>query len=130
MWSRLTFDDARDNFYAGARDGIGATMVWPTLGRIDVSNLVLNHLLDQAHEGLRMLDVDEELSEKYLAVIEGRAWHRQNGATWQLDALDAFGAGTKPGTPERQKALADVLRLYLENQKSGTPVHSWSTDFR
>ena len=128
VWSRLTFEDARTNFYDGARDGIGATMVWPTLGRIDVSNLVLNHLLDQAHEGLRMLKVDEELNEKYLGIIEGRAWNRQNGATWQLDVLDKLGGGTKPDTPERQEALAKMLKLYLENQKSGTPVHSWSTD--
>lgn len=129
VWSRLTFDDARENFYAGARDGIGATMKWPTLGRIDVSNLVLNHLLDQAHEGLKKLGVDEPLADKYLVVIEGRAWRRQNGATWQLAALDALGAGTKPGTPERQEALAKVLRLYLDNQSTGAPVHSWSTDF-
>ncbi|WP_273415759.1 glutamate-cysteine ligase family protein [Corynebacterium appendicis] len=128
VWSRLTFENARDNFYAGAREGIGATMTWPTLGRIDVSNLVLNHLLDQAHEGLRSLDVDEELADKYLKVIEGRAWHRQNGATWQLDMLDKIGAGTKPGTPERQVALAKVLRIYLENQRKGTPVHTWSTE--
>jgi len=124
----LTFEEARENFYAGARDGIGATMTWPTLGRIDVSNLVLNHLLDQAHEGLRSLGVDEELADKYLKVIEGRAWHRQNGATWQLDVLDKLGAGTKPGAPERQEALARLLRIYLENQGKGTPVHSWSTD--
>ena len=103
-------------------------MIWPTLGRIDVSNLVLNHLLDQAHEGLRMLKVDEDLNEKYLGIIEGRAWNRQNGATWQLDVLDKLGGGTKPHTPERQEALAKMLKLYLENQKSGTPVHSWSTD--
>ena len=128
VWSRLTFDDASENFFAGARDGIGATMIWPTLGRIDVANLVLNHLLDQAHEGLRLLQVDEELIEKYLGVIEGRAWHRQNGATWQLDALDAVGAGTKPDTPERATALKRVLKAYLENQQSGKPVHSWSTD--
>lgn len=128
VWSRLTFDDARKNFFAGARDGIRSTMVWPTLGRIDVTNLVLNHLLDQAREGLEMLEVDEKLIDKYLGIIEGRAWSRQNGAAWQLAALDSVGAGTKPDTPERRAALATVLEAYLENQKTGTPVHAWPSD--
>ncbi len=128
VWSRLTFTDATNNFFAGARDGLGARVVWPTLGRIDVSNLVLNHLLDQARLGLEMLEVDENLVDKYLGVIEGRAWRRQNGASWQLDALASTGAGTKPGSPERQDALARVLEAYLENQKTSAPVHTWSTD--
>nr|VDG62692.1 carboxylate-amine ligase [Streptococcus thermophilus] len=128
VWSRLTFNDAANNFFAGAREGLGARVFWPTLGRIDVSNLVLNHLLDQARIGLEMLEVDENLIDKYLSVIEGRAWRRQNGASWQLDALASTGAGTKPGSPERQAALARVLEAYLENQKTSAPVHTWSTD--
>ena len=128
VWSRLTFNDATNNFFVGAREGLGAWVVWPRLGRIDVSNLVLNHLLDQARLGLEMLEVDEDLIDKYLGVIEGRAWRRQNGASWQLDALASTGADTKPGSPERQDALARVLEAYLENQKTSAPVHTWSTD--
>ncbi|MDY5785141.1 glutamate-cysteine ligase family protein [Corynebacterium sp.] len=127
VWSRLSFERAAENFEAGARDGLTARMKWPTLGVIEVSELVTEHLLPQAREGLRSLKVNEELIDEYMGIIEGRACRRQNGASWQLAALMEAGPGTRPGTPERAEALARVLRQYLANQATGAPVHTWST---
>ncbi|WP_342319282.1 glutamate-cysteine ligase family protein [Corynebacterium mayonis] len=128
VWSRLTFEQAEQNFINGARDGMTARMQWPTLGTIEVSRLVTSHLLDQAREGLRILGVDSNLIDDYMGIIEGRASRRQNGAQWQLAALMEAGPGTRPGTPERAAALARVLRQYLKNQAGGAPVHTWSTE--
>lgn len=128
VWSRLPFETAAENFFAGARDGLNARMWWPTLSRISVVDLALNHLLPQAREGLKLLGVDQDLNDHYLDIIEQRVSTRQNGAAWQLAALDKVGAGTTPESPERREALARVVRQYVANQITDTPVHTWSLD--
>ncbi|GAB3079901.1 glutamate--cysteine ligase [Corynebacterium aquatimens] len=128
VWSRLPFTTAEENFFAGARDGLNARVWWPTLGRINVTDLVIDHLLQQARTGLELLNVTPELADKYLGIIADRVDTGQNGAAWQLAALDNVGAGTAPDTPERHEAVAQVLKAYLANQASDAPVHTWSTD--
>ncbi|MDK8577184.1 glutamate-cysteine ligase family protein [Corynebacterium pseudodiphtheriticum] len=164
VWSRLSFDDAANNFFAGARGGIHANMTWPTLGTIPVAELVTEHLLEQAEQGLEQLAVNPALIQKHLGIIEGRARNRQNGATWQLAALDNATAALSaeaghdandrdasaavstadatvnattdapakdhdgPDSTLRRQAIARMLSAYIDNQKSGEPVHTWSTD--
>lgn len=160
VWSRLSFADATGNFFTGARDGIHAQMTWPTLGTIPASELVTEHLLEQAEQGLKQLAVDQALIQKNLEIIEGRARKRQNGATWQLAALDNAtaviraeaaaeprdasdtGSATAadsttyasteghdvPDSTLRRQAIARMLSAYIDNQKSGKPVHTWSTN--
>ncbi|RSZ61286.1 glutamate--cysteine ligase [Corynebacterium hylobatis] len=126
VWSRLPFETAEQNFTYGARAGMFARLDWPTLGRIDVATLIQDHLLDQACEGLRALDVDEDLITYYLDIIRQRARTRQNGAMWQLRTLKALTpTGSKPNSPERRAALAEMLRLYLAHQSTEEPVHTW-----
>ena len=150
VWSRLSFAEARENFFAGARDGLDAALVWPVIGRVPVTELVREHLLEAAHAGLTSLDVDPTLIDRFLGVIEGRVSRRQNGATWQLDALAAVenaavkGAAVEgtavtgaavtgaalphsrePGTPDRAQAVRTVLEHYVAHQASGEPVHTW-----
>lgn len=144
VWSRLTFADARSNFFAAARDGLHAGLTWPTLGRIAVTDLVTDHLIEQAEQGLQALGVAPDLIETNLAVIEGRARTKQNGATWQLRALqqatsqlqqawaneqgrDPAELQDRPDTQLRRKAIAAMLRTYLELQASGKPVYMWPT---
>ncbi|QPK83802.1 glutamate--cysteine ligase [Corynebacterium qintianiae] len=127
VWSRMSFATAERNFLAGARDGLTARMDWPTLGTIDVAELVKTYLLDDARQGLTALGVDTDCIDEYLSIIEGRVVNRQNGATWQLAALTEAGAGSRPDTPQRDEALQRVVRQYLVNQESGSPVHTWST---
>ncbi len=126
VWSRLTFPEAEQNFQAGAREGLFARLHWPTLGKIDVATLISSHLLPQAREGLRLLAVDGDLIDHYLGIIGERALSRQNGATWQLRTLEALDPpGSRPGSPERQETLAEMMRLYLRNQATEQPVHTW-----
>ena len=128
VWSRLSFEDAERNFHEGARHGLTAQLTWPTLGSIDVTELVAKHLLPLAHEGLELLDVAPHLADEYLGIIEGRARTRQNGAMWQLNALNSIAPQSRPATKERGDALARVLRQYVANQQSGAPVHTWSLE--
>lgn len=128
VWSRLNFEDARENFRQGARHGLTAQMVWPTLGTIPVTELVEHHLLQIAEDGLRALDVAADCREDYLGIIEGRVRNRQNGAMWQLNALNRIAPASLPETTERREALARVVRQYLINQESGAPVHTWSME--
>ena len=128
VWSRLPFSDADANFNAGARDGLFARMKWPRLGKVSVSELVREHLLDYSRRGLESLDVDKDLIETYLGIIQARTKTRQNGATWQLTALaNTGGSHLEPDSPQRREAIARMLAAYLENQKTGEPVHTWST---
>lgn len=126
VWSRLSFNEARSNFYEGCRNGMFARITWPTLGKIDVAKLVRNHLLERAQKGLADLKVDQDLIDYYLGIIEQRAATRQNGAVWQMRTLSAMNPSvSKPDTESRREALARLVDLYIENQESGKPVHTW-----
>ncbi|MHA2788441.1 glutamate-cysteine ligase family protein [Corynebacterium sp. S7] len=125
VWSRLTFEEATSNFYAAAKHGLYSRLRWPTLGRINASTLVTEHLLPQAREGLEELHVAPSLIDEYLGIIAARAQTRQNGASWQLAALKHYGRGTLPDTPDRREALTQMLSDYLDNQRGGDPVHTW-----
>lgn len=126
VWSRLTFADAEKNFQSAARSGIFARMTWPTIGQVNVADLVVDHLLPQARIGLERLGVDTALIDTYLGILRDRATSRQNGASWQLRTLNYFEAhGSRPDSDARRAALAAMLELYLKNQATGEPVHTW-----
>ncbi|MDQ2851890.1 glutamate--cysteine ligase [Dermatophilaceae bacterium Sec6.4] len=122
VWTRMSFAAADHNFTEGARHGINATLYWPGYGEVSADELVLRHLLPLAHEGLRRWGVATAVRERYLGIIEARCRAGVNGATWQIDcvqALEARGAS-------RAEALAQMLELYLEGMHSNEPVHTWA----
>lgn len=125
VWSRMSFAEAEENFFACAKDGIMARVTWPKIGHIAVSDLVIDVLIPQARRGLRRLNIDKDVIEEYMSIIEGRASGRANGATWQLRMLDHLAPGSRPDSPERREALKAMMDSYLENQASGRPVHTW-----
>lgn len=125
VWSRMSFAEARENFFACAKDGITARVTWPKIGHIAVSDLVIDVLIPQARRGLRRLNIDKDVIEEYMSIIEGRASGRANGATWQLRMLDHLAPGSRPDSPERREGLKAMMDAYLENQASGRPVHTW-----
>src|SRR5919107_1921361 len=52
IWTQMSFSAAEENFHSCARHGIAASVFWPGLGYVPVSELVLRRLLPLAHEGL------------------------------------------------------------------------------
>lgn len=121
LWSRMSFDAARENFRAAARDGIEARQYWPGLGDVGADELVLDTLLPMAAAGLERLGVDAGLAGRCLDIIEGRARLRRNGATWQVAAVDAY----ESRGHDRKAALHLMLRDYVREMHSNEPVHTW-----
>ena len=94
---------------------------WPGLGRIPVVDLVADHLLDVADDGLAALGLRREVRSHYLSVIEGRCRARTNGASWQVATTEAFEAAGHG----REEALREMFRLYAEHSDDNVPVHTW-----
>jgi len=108
----LPFATARDNFYAAAKYGLDAQMVWIDGKRQPVRD-VLAELLPLARVGLARQGVGEALIDRYLDIIDLRLASGRTGAAWQLAHHAKYG---------------DLFRLtaeYLEHQRSGMPVHEW-----
>lgn len=121
VWSQMSFSAAESNFLAGAREGIFARMYWPGYASVTVEELTLRHLLPIAHQGLEARGVSARAVDHYLGVIEGRCLRRQNGATWQIDAVRRY----ENRGLDRVEALRQMLAVYLDHVESNEPVHTW-----
>ncbi|MGX6605433.1 glutamate--cysteine ligase [Micromonosporaceae bacterium Da 78-11] len=125
IWSQLSFATAQDNFHQGARRGIEATVSWPGLGEIPVTELVRSVLLPKAHAGLDRFGVDPALRDRLLGIIDERCRLGRNGATWQTEAV--WAAEHRRGL-SRTAALREMLLRYMVHQQSNEPVHTWPTE--
>src|SRR5262245_15086972 len=116
----MTFDDAKNNFFAAARHGLKAQLTW-TKGRdYPASALILEQLLPVAREGLRRAGVDMEDGDRYLDVIGERVESGQTGALWSLRSLAAM--DERVAREARHRALTEAM---LEQQRIGAPVSRW-----
>jgi hypothetical protein len=125
IWSQLSFGDAGENFHEGARRGIEATLYWPRLGEVQVTDLVLSTLLPKAHAGLDRFGVAATDRDRLLGIIEDRCRAGRNGASWQTEAV--WSAEHRRGL-DRTAALHDMLLRYSTLQKSNEPVHTWPVE--
>jgi len=110
----LPFSHARANFYAAARHGLQADLTWLDGRRYSARDFILETGLPLARQGLRDFGLPDAEIEHYLGVVEARVRSGQTGAAWQLQRLAQVGG--------------DVHRMmddYLDNQRSGSPVHEW-----
>jgi gamma-glutamyl:cysteine ligase YbdK (ATP-grasp superfamily) len=107
----LSYAQACENFYAAARHGLDATLLWPGLGAVGAQRLLLDHLLPQARAGLAGLGVEQG---DWLDVIEARLNARMTGSRWQREAFEARG-----------RNVYELMAAYCERQRSGAPVHEW-----
>lgn len=116
----MSFDDAKDNFFSAARHGLKAQFTWVKGRQIPAPELILEHLLPLAHQGLANADVPAEDRERYLGIIEARVRRDQNGSLWMLRSLAAMeGQGTKE---QRHQALVAAM---MKEQQNNNPVHNW-----
>jgi gamma-glutamyl:cysteine ligase YbdK (ATP-grasp superfamily) len=114
---RLRFWQAKRNFYHAAQDGLQARLVWRDGVETPVARLIEDELLPLARAGLRVLGVDRDEIDHWLAIIAARARLGRNGAAWQ----SAWVARHGPRWDELTEA-------YLANQESARPVHEWPLD--
>lgn len=110
----LEFAQCRANFYAAARDGLRAEVIWLNGRRLSLRQLLLEELLPLARLGLQALEIDAADVTEYLDIIAARAESGRTGADWQQRFLARHG-------PD----LATLTLAYLDRQQSGWPVHEW-----
>lgn len=118
--ARMSFDDAKSNFFRAARHGLDAQFNWIDGHSHSASLLIQDKLLPLARKGLKDAQVNEEDIEKYLGVIEQRARTRQTGARWMIKSLASVPSSTPRDITSRRLTAA-----MLESQKRGLPVHEW-----
>jgi hypothetical protein len=121
---RLSFGHVRRNFYAAARQGLEAELLWPSTTtpspRLQPAPRLIQSQLPLAHSGLVDGGVDAAEAEGWLAVVRDRAAVGQTGATWQLGEFERRRAGA-----DDRSALHGMLLRYLELSEPDLPVHTW-----
>ncbi|HEX6968092.1 MAG TPA: glutamate--cysteine ligase, partial [Micromonosporaceae bacterium] len=122
IWTQLPFGAAEENFHAGARRGLAATVYWPRLGDVPVTDLVRDVLLEKAAAGLDRFDVDPTHRDRLLGVVEQRCLARRNGAVWQTEMVRI---AEHRDRLDRLAALHRMLHRYGELQRTNEPVHTW-----
>jgi gamma-glutamyl:cysteine ligase YbdK (ATP-grasp superfamily) len=109
-----SFSDVKTNFYAAAREGLGALLRWFG-GREVAAREVVRQMIDAAGSGLTALGVEPSEIDRYLAIIEARCATGRTGSDWQRRFIQRY-----PGQ------FTAMTREYLQRQKSGLPVHEWA----
>lgn len=114
---KISFDQAKDNFYQAAKLGLDATIVWKgkSYSGPQLQTFLLNELLPMAEQGLSDLGLSESSTRDYLEIISSRIETGQTGAVWQVKHLEKVGGN-----------FTQLTKEYLQNQEQGQPVHTWS----
>ncbi len=111
----LDFAQCRANFYAAARDGLRAEVVWLNGRRLPLRQLLLEELIPSARRELRALEIDAADVTEYMDIVAARAESGRTGAEWQQRFLDRHGSD-----------LTTLTLTYLDRQRSDRPVHAWA----
>ena len=120
----LDFTAMVGDLHEAARLGSDARLRWPgTSGVRDVRarELLLETLLPLAAVGLDAWGVDRADADHYLGVVRDRVALGRTGADWQtatVEELERRGA-------DRESALREMVRRYVENARTHEPVHLW-----
>jgi len=115
----MSFDDAKSNFFAAARHGLGAQFDWINGRAYPAASLVLDHLLPLARVGLEQEGVATSDVARYLDVIEERVRTGQTGSQWMMKSFQAI--GDRPREVKNRLITKEILTL----QQEETPVHHW-----
>jgi len=116
----MEFEHAKQNFVAAARQGLGAHLTWLEGRDYPATQLVLEHLLPLADEGLAAGGIDDDDRRRYLGVIEQRTRTGRTGSRWMLHSLAGMrGHGT---AAERLNALTAAI---VARQSDRRPVSEW-----
>jgi CBS domain-containing protein len=117
---RLSFDDAKNNFFSAARFGLRSQISWLD-GKTHTSrDLILNELLPIAREGLLAANIDPGDVERFTGILEERVRADMTGSKWTLDSLASMDKLAKANV--RMRTLTCEM---IRNQESGKPLHEW-----
>jgi hypothetical protein len=126
MVSAFPFEHAHRNFYRAAQHGLDAELLWPhpeaPSPRPRGAAALVAELLPVARAGLLGAGVEAEEADALLDVVRDRVASGRTGARWQRRALAAL-ERERP----RERALAALVELYLEESAANRPVHRWES---
>lgn len=122
IWTKMPFAEAEKNFFDASKHGIEANLTWPGLGKMSATELISDHLLAEAAEGLAALGLRRQVRDHYLSIIKGRCDTQQNGASWQVAVTEKF----EEAGHSRTEALHQMFGLYVDNAEQNQPVHTWA----
>lgn len=117
---KMSFDDARNNFFTTARYGLKSQLAWLDGKSYRTVKLVLEELLPRARHGLRLANIDSSDIERYLGIVEERISHEKTGSQWVLDSWAQMNPVAKANV--RLRALTATMKKY---QEANQPVHTW-----
>ena len=117
----MEFGDAKSNFFAAGRFGLGAQFTWVRGKVIPAQELICKELIPLARTGLQKGKIVEEDIDRYLGIIEERVKTARTGAHW---ILQSYAAMKSHGVPAQR--LAAIVKASIERQRAGEPVHKWS----
>jgi len=117
---KMSFAEARDNFFKAARYGIDTKFTWLNDQKVSAQDLILNEMIPMAEEGLKSRNVETADIDKYLGVIKERTKQHTTGARWMLrsftDLIDKV---------PRDEAVSILTATMVKNQEESKPVHEW-----
>lgn len=112
----LSFYDNKENFYLASKQSLYCRVTWLDGKKHDMIHLIKNQLLPGIKESLQKRKIAQEDIDYYIgSIIQGRLDTGINGARWQKAWIHFHG-----------KKFQELMEVYVENQKSGKPVHLWS----
>lgn len=117
----MEFEDARSNFLAAARLGLGAQFNWIGGRLVPARELICRKLLPIARCGLEESGILPADINRYLGVIEKRVRSGRTGSQWFTNSMSEI---KRTGT--RDEILTSLTASTVKNQKNGRPVHTWS----
>ncbi|MGD8207113.1 MAG: glutamate-cysteine ligase family protein [Thiohalocapsa sp.] len=114
---RLSFRQARTNFYLAAEYGFDAEIRWLEDRPVPLPRLILDELLPLARRGLHELGIDPPEIDHWLGIVAERTRAKRSAALWQRAWVARHG-------PD----MAGLTEAYLSHQADGRPVHRWTLD--
>jgi CBS domain-containing protein len=117
---RIAFDDAKGNFFAAARLGLGAQFTWLDGVVAPAQALIVEILLPMARDALFAQGLDHGDVERYLGIIAERVESGRTGSQWLLRSYMEMGGHGTDG--ERLNALTAAT---IRRQRDNTPVARW-----
>ena len=116
--TKMSFKDAKSNFYNAARYGMAAQFHWDD-ELISSQRLISDHLLPMAYRGLYSMGVSPKDAEYYLSIIERRI-RSSNGSRWMTKAYRKLRKEYRP--PDALKILVATMN---DRQQRHYAVDAW-----
>lgn len=116
----IAFDEAKGNFFAAARLGLGAQFTWLDGITAPAQQIVLEMLVPLARQALLDTGIDRDDVTRYMSVIAERVASGRTGSSWALRSYADMRAKGTDG--ERINAITAAT---IRRQKDNTPVSRW-----